>query len=115
MPSILSDFRRDNPDVDVSISVGSIEQMYEGVKSGTLDCAFVSRQDVLMKSLSWHPLQVDELLAVLPPKDPFRGEVFPVERFSGADFLMPSLGFERDIEPLFSAAEPPVLPRIRCR
>ena len=56
---------------------------------------------------------MDELLAVLPPDDPFAGEAFPIEGFSERDFLMPSLGFDMDIDPLFAAAEPPVTPRTR--
>ncbi len=113
LPAILSEFLRENPGVDASISVGSIKQMYESVKREELDCAFVSGHPALLKGLSWYPLHVDELLAVLPPDDLFEGEVFPIKGFSGRDFLMPSLGFDMDIDPLFAAAEPPVTPRTR--
>ena len=113
LPAILSDFLREYPDIDASASVGSIEQMYESVKNEELDCAFVSYQPALTRGVSWFPLHVDELLAVLPASDPFDGEAFPVERFSGADFLMPSLGFDLDINPLFAAPERRVLPRVR--
>ncbi len=113
MPAILSEFLRENPGVDASISVGSIAQMYESVRNEELDCAFVSYHPQLLRGLSWYPLHVDELLAILPPGDLFEGEDFPVERFEGAEFLMPSLGFDMDIEPLFDAAEPPVKPRTR--
>lgn len=113
LPAILSDFLREYPDIDASISVGSIEQMYESVKNEELDCAFVSYQASLTKGVSWFPLHVDELLAVLPADYPFEGEAFPIERFSGLDFLMPSLGFDLDINPLFSAPERRVLPRTR--
>ena len=113
LPAILSEFLREYPATDASVSVGSIAQMYESVKREELDCAFVSCHLSLMKGLSWYPLHVDELLAVLPPDDPFAGEAFPVERFSERDFLMPSLGFDMDIEPLFSRSSPHVTPRTR--
>lgn len=113
LPAILSDFLREFPEADTEVSAGSIEQMYDGVKDETLDCAFVSYQPALMKGLNWFPLHVDELMAVLPADHPFCGDAFPVERFSGADFLMPSLGFERDISPLFTAATPRVIPSTR--
>ena len=113
LPAILSDFLREYPDTDASITVGSIEQMYDSVKTEELDCAFVSRCPSMLKGLSWFPLHVDELLAILPAGDPFEGAAFPVQRFSGAEFLMPSLGFDRDINPLFSAPEKRVLPRTR--
>jgi len=93
--------------------VGSIEQMYDSVKTEELDCAFVSRCPSMLKGLSWFPLHVDELLAILPAGDPFEGDAFPIQRFSGAEFLMPSLGFDRDINPLFSAPEKRVLPHTR--
>ena len=113
LPAILSDFLRENPGVDASVSVGSIAQMYESVRNEHLDCAFVSYQASLLKGLSWYPLHVDELMAILPPDAAFDGAVFPVGDFSGRDFLMPSLGFEMDIEPLFAAAVPPAEPRTR--
>ena len=114
MPAILSEFLRENPGIDVSVSVDSMARMYESVKAERLDCAFVSYQPSLLKGLNWYPLHVDELLAILPPDDRFEGEDFPIELFSNKDFLMPSLGFDLDINPLFAAAEPPVEPRVRC-
>ena len=113
LPAILSEFLRENRGIDASISVGSIAQMYQSVKNEELDCAFVSCHPRLLKGLTLYPLHVDELLAVLPPDDPFAGEAFPIEGFSEREFLMPSLGFDMDIDPLFAAAEPPVTPRTR--
>lgn len=113
LPAILSEFLREYPEIDASISVGSIAQMYESVKNEELDCAFVSCHPSLLKALSWHPLHVDELLAVLPPNDPFDGADFPVEAFSDKDFLMPSLGFDMDIDPLFNTPAVRVTPRTR--
>ena len=113
LPAILSDFKREYPQVDTRLSVGSIEQMYESVKNEDLDCAFVSYQSALMKGLNWFELHVDELLAVLPPDDPFSGEAFPIARFNDAEFLMPSLGSDMEINPLFAAAPERVTPRTR--
>lgn len=113
LPAILSEFLREYPDIDASVSVGSIEQMYESVKNEDLDCAFVSYHPRFLNGLNWFPLHVDELLAVLPPDDPFEGSVFPVEDFSEREFLMPSLGFDLDIEPLFNNTSPRVTPHTR--
>lgn len=113
LPAILSDFRREFPEADVSYSVGSIEQMYNGVKTGELDCAFVSYHPSLMKGLNWFALHVDELMAVLPADYPLEGEVFPVERFTDSEFLMPSLGFDLDINPLFNTPQRRVTPHTR--
>ena len=113
LPAILSEFLREYPDIDASVSVGSIEQMYDSVKNEDLDCAFVSYHPRFLNGLSWFPLHVDELLAVLPPDDPFEGSVFPVEDFSEREFLMPSLGFDLDIEPLFNSVSQRVTPHTR--
>ena len=113
LPAILSDFRREFPEADISYSVGSIEQMYNAVKSGELDCAFVSCHPTLMKGLNWFELHVDELLAVLPPDYPLAGETFSIACFNDAEFLMPALGSDMEINPLFAAAPERVTPRTR--
>ena len=48
-------------------------------------------------ALEWTPLRDDELLAILPPDYPDGGDAFPVEFFNGQEFLMPSMGFDKDI------------------
>jgi len=112
LPSILSAFQRISPDMEVAVTMSSIKDIYEAVKSGSLDCAIVSRQSSLMQGLTWIPLRDDELVAVLPPDDE-SGDVFPVEGFNGQDFLMPSSGFELDINPVFGAAQGKIVPRIK--
>ena len=66
-----------------------------------------------MKGLSWFELHVDELLAVLPPDYPLAGETFPIACFNDAEFLMPALGSDMEINPLFAAAPERVTPRVR--
>lgn len=112
LPSILSAFQRMSPDMEVSVTMSSIKDIYEAVKGGSLDCAIVSRQASLMQGLTWIPLRDDELLAILPA-DYVQEDFFPVEKFSGTDFLMPSSGFELDINPVFAAAPGKIVPRIK--
>ena len=112
VPDILSMFWQTSPGTQVSITANSIEELYDAVHRGELDCAIVSRQRSLMHGLEWIPLWEDELMAILPPDYPDVGDSFPVERFQGAAFLMPSLGFELDISPIFSAAGRAVVPEI---
>ena len=55
------------------------------------------RQGVRL-TLEWVRLRDDPLLAILPPDYDLDGRhSFPVEGFSGEQFLMPSLGFHQDI------------------
>jgi len=112
LPSILSAFQRMSPDMEVSVTMSSIKDIYDAVKGGSLDCAIVSRQASLMQGLTWIPLRDDELLAILPA-DYNEEDFFPVDKFSGTDFLMPSSGFELDINPVFAAAPGKIVPRIK--
>jgi len=107
LPAVLAEFRRIHPEVEVSISVDTIEGNYNMIKNEVLDCAFVSYQKSFMRSLSWVPLRDDELVAIAPKGHP--GETYAVEDFSGQEFLMPANGFDMDISPVFSSG---IQPRI---
>lgn len=105
VPDVLSTFRRDCPDTQVSLTMNSIVALYSAVKNDELDCAIVSYQENLAQGLSWVPLWQDELLAVLPESRNDHGDRFPVSELDNTEFLMPSLGFELDITPIFSSLE----------
>ena len=110
LPAILQQFRQSCPDAGVDVEMGGIEELYGRVRTGELDLAFVSRQDDLR--LEFSPLKEDVLVAILPPEDQYEGwEKFPVSAFEDREFLMPALGFTRDIMPMFRRHQ--VRPRIR--
>jgi len=110
LPAVLAEFRRLHPDTEVSISIDGIANSYDAVKNDRLDCAIVSYQSAFMRGLSWLPLRNDALVAILPGD--FKGSFFPVENFSGKEFLMPAYGFEMDIDPVFHSTAATVQPRI---
>ena len=105
--------RRTIPELDVSITVQSIQDTYSAVKNELLDCAIVSYQAALSQGLLWIPLQQDRMMAVLTCDYDFEGDSFPVERFDGERFLMPSAGFELDVLPVLSRAGRRINPLIR--
>lgn len=110
LPTIIQQFRWAWPDVSVDIRMGSVQEIYRWLQDGTVDLIFASRQD--QGRYDWTPLWDDPLLAILPPDDPAGiGDVFPVSRFEGREFLMPSLGFDLDILGVFEAQN--VRPDIR--
>lgn len=113
LPAILSSFRSESPETDVSITMTSVSGIYEQVKNGALDCAIVSYQSALCQGLMWVPLRDDELMAILPGDYIGARASFPVEAFAKHDFLMPGNDFDMDIMPAFSAPGHKVLPRIR--
>ena len=112
IPDILSAFRLLCPDTQVSLTVNDMNEMATAVRNEELDCAMVSYQPELCQGLTWIPLMEDELVAILPADCDFDGDAYPVELFEGTDFLMPSLGFELDILPIFTANGLKVAPNI---
>lgn len=103
LPAIVSKFRADHPDISVDIRMGNVDEMYTWLREGKVDISFVSRQE--RNGFDWVPLWDDPLLAILPPDYPIGDwKTFPVSAFEGREFLMPSLGFEYDIIPIFRAA-----------
>ncbi len=103
LPSIVSAFRRDHPDISVDIRMGTVDEMYTWLQEDKVDLSFVSHQP--REGFDWVPLWDDPLLAILPPDYPIGSQAaFPVREFSGREFLMPSQGFDYDILPIFRAA-----------
>ena len=95
LPEVIQQFRREHPDVTVDIQMGSVDEVYRWVMEDRVDMCFASRQDY--NTLDWTPLRDDELLAILPPDYPDGDNAFPIEFFNGQEFLMPSMGFDKDI------------------
>lgn len=101
LPAILSEFRRACPDTEVTIDVGGVHELYDKLKQDELDCAIVSYNETLCQGLGFIPLRDDPLLAVLPGDSVLPSGCFPVQDFAGREFLMPSAGFDLDINPIF--------------
>lgn len=95
LPEVIQQFRREHPDVTVDIQMGSVDEVYRWVLEDRVDMCFASQQDY--NTLDWTPLRDDELLAILPPDYPDGDNAFPIEFFNGQEFLMPSMGFDKDI------------------
>lgn len=103
IPAIVAEFKKISPETDVTITMGDMEGLYNGVRGEHLDCAIVSYQESLSQGISWVPLRNDELLAVLPENPVIPSGRFDVSGFSGTEFLMPAAGFDMDVMPIFNA------------
>lgn len=96
LPEVIQQFRRDHPGVNVDIQMGSVEEVYRWVREDKADMCFASRQEG--QTLEWTSLRDDRLLAILPRDYDMHGrQSFNVYGFDGQEFLMPSMGFDRDI------------------
>lgn len=103
LPAIVSKFRMVHPDISVDIRMGNVDEMYTWLREDKVDLSFVSNQS--REEFDWIPLWDDPLLAILPPDYPAGDRsTLPIAEFEGQEFLMPSLGFDNDILPIFRRA-----------
>ncbi|MCI6887848.1 MAG: LysR family transcriptional regulator [Lachnospiraceae bacterium] len=97
MPEILYRFRRLCPDVRVDLRmVDHALEPFELLEEGKTDVIFASRQNY--SRCEWTPLYDDFMYAILPKDYPLTDRnTFPLEEFSGKEFLMPYGRFDIDI------------------
>ena len=103
MPEILYRFRRLCPEVNVDLRmVDHALEPFQLLESGQTDVIFASRQNY--SCCDWIPLYNDRMYAILPKDYPLMGRsTFPLEEFSGQEFLMPYGRFDIDVK---AALEP---------
>ena len=97
MPEILYRFRRICPEVNVDLRmVDHALEPFQLLERGQTDVIFASRQDYSF--CDWTPLYDEKMYAILPRDYPLEGrETFPLEEFSGQEFLMPYGRFDIDV------------------
>lgn len=102
MPEILYRFRRICPEVSVDLRmVDHALEPFELLESGQTDVIFASRQNY--SCCDWVPLYNEVMYAILPKDYPLHGrDVFPLEEFSGQEFLMPYGRFDIDVKAAMS-------------
>lgn len=103
MPEILYRFRRLCPGIHVDLRmVDHALEPFELLEAGQTDVIFASRQNYSF--CDWKPLYREKMYAILPKDYPLQGrETFPLEEFSGQEFLMPYGRFDIDVN---AALEP---------
>ena len=103
MPEILYRFRRLCPEINVDLRmVDHALEPFELLEKGQTDVIFASRQNY--SCCDWIPLYHEKMFAILPKNYPIAGRSeFPVQEFSGQEFLMPYGRFDADVR---AAVEP---------
>lgn len=103
MPEILYRFRRICPEVNVDLRmVDHALEPFELLESGQTDVIFASHQNY--SCCDWTPLYNEKMFAILPKDYPLGDRTaFPLEEFSGREFLMPYGRFDIDVK---AALEP---------
>ena len=97
MPELLYRYKRVCPEISVDLRmVDNALEPYELLESGQTDVIFASRQNYSF--CDWTPLYNEKMYAILPKDYPLNGRTtFPLEEFSGQEFLMPYGRFDIDV------------------
>ena len=100
LPSVAETLAREFPDISLNIQTGTVSDLFSGLEDGRFDMIFASRNP----KYDFHtiPLAKDRFFAILPKNFPLEGEEFSLSGFNGTKFLMPGLGFDDDINAVFS-------------
>lgn len=69
LPRMIVDFKRENPKVDIEVTVGSSREILSAVESGALDIGICSRIHEF-KALRFEPLYTESWALVTPPDHP---------------------------------------------
>lgn len=102
LPKITRSFQEKYPNVQIEINCCTMQDTYDLVSDGRLDLSLTSFRTG--SSLEWTHLAYDRFCAVLPPDYNCEGmESFPISKYGGEKFLMPSCGFDYDVLPLFES------------
>ena len=72
MPGLLADFHEQHPDVSVELSIGTVPEMQDGLRSGTYEVALAYDLD-LDPDIEVVPLQTTAPYVLLPPTHPLAG------------------------------------------
>jgi len=104
LPEVLYRFRRLCPDVNVDLRmVDHALEPFELLERGQTDVIFASRQNYGF--CDWTPLYQEKMMAILPRDYPLDGRSsFPLEEFSGLEFLMPYGRFDIDVKKVMAPA-----------
>lgn len=99
LPSIISEFCRAFPDVQIDVQEAGTDKLGEMLSTGEADFVFSSAAP---RSTEWIPLASDRLLAIMHSEHRFAEETqIPLKILAKEPFIMPAAGFDNDVERLF--------------
>lgn len=100
LPQVISKFQKDYPGIQLSLMDGIHQDVNSWLDSKQADIAFTSYKEPM--GYDWIPLAEDPMIAVLPKNHPLASEsIFPVERIAEEKLIMPGLGHDDDVFPMF--------------
>lgn len=96
LPSIIRDFQKDYPNVEVQITEGGVDIVEGMMARREADlCLCTERRH---RDFDWLALSRDQLLALVPPGHPLAEKSpLPLEAFLTEQFIMPMPGYDVDV------------------
>ncbi|MBQ3128741.1 MAG: LysR family transcriptional regulator [Clostridia bacterium] len=95
LPVIISNFKKDYPNISFEIQVAGYDEIAQAVESGDADLGFTSHQPAIHGD--WIPLAEDPLYAVLPVEADNNQKSVPISILNNKSFFMPTYGLDYDI------------------
>lgn len=96
LPSIISSFQRDYPNVEIQIVEGGADRIESMMENHEADlCLYTGGEG---KNFEWIPLYRDRLLALVPPDHPLaKLDAVPIETLMNEQFIMPLAGYDYEV------------------
>lgn len=97
LPTIINEFKKVSPEIQIEIRDLSITAMYERVSTNEIDLAFGSFRP--SEECDFIPLKTDPFYAVFPKTETAfdSTDTIPISAVNGRSFIMPTFGFDPDI------------------
>ena len=97
LPSIILEFHRDYPDIQINIYEGSQNDMIDQLLNGKVELALFN-DSAMKEKHDWILLKETPMVAVIPADHPMAGKPsFPIQAFNGERFIMTNQGQDYDV------------------
>ena len=101
LPSIISAFQQEHPNVEIQILEGGAHRVEEMMESGEADLYLYTNCNAA--SFEWIPLCEDEMLALVPPDHPLAGkDAVKLEELMDEQFIMPQHGYDYEVRSILN-------------
>lgn len=110
LPKVIRDFKRDYPQIEIELREGIRSEVMNWLSQFKADIGFLSYQGSM--PYDWIPMGLDPLVAILPRTHPLASsEHYPVENIPNENFIMPAMGHDEDVVPIFEQHN--IVPKIQ--
>ncbi|MCR5336137.1 MAG: LysR family transcriptional regulator [Synergistes sp.] len=110
LPEILKEFLKKYPNIDISVLKANSSDMEKGLDNGTIDIAFLSRQDY--HTYDFIELMEDPVYAVMSPENPLsQYDPLPIEMLNDVPLLhyVAPTGGDVDADKVFAKINPKIV------